>query len=862
MLNNNHILPFIPQATAWPLAPIYTGELSPEFERQLVDANVITGNDMAEFNEAMQKVRERVTHDNIMGLLNRFSYRLYKANPIDNTWASQTDAGSECFSVGNDNMVRRSYAHPFLPSSANDIVLAMDDQDTVTTHSLLTTHATLFYLGDFNQTGRSIYELNFSEDTFNLHTRVTGFSRLYGDRQYISQRHAEHFFDWHRAVASGNSFEYTPEDISVGPYVLFEYVTAKEQKFVQYWDNQSQYLFHQQIYHPDCYKDKTPEQIAELLGYKRLYKCDVVIPPGQWVKAWAGSNSRSEFTYTIDANKARFPNQVRLVPPAVTWEPGQKERYDKARAVWGSGFTDFQPIVDLYDAKIDANNSWWLLQMALVHGDAKGKFYDEEKGYAFMCKSFELNEARAGCNIGIGWMNGYYGKIDLEKAKKWLLEAFNQDDEYAGKILFNLLQKDQRYKDKKDPEFLAQANEIYTRTRKLDGQEGQLIEAQYQMTGFWGQRNPARGIYLYEKLAETTPITMRPPIHALFQLAQRCYLGLDVPRDLTKALEYLDKIPAEKGDNLVPPGTKNGADKLRHLIQVELGTKVEVVFSDPLALDAKKLAEAAAAAQATAKATPQSAARLAPNPAPRPAATAPTQSQPMSDDEARGIMIGFGVAAAAVAGVGYLAWTVRDEVSAAAAGLVVTGGVFKTAHDFEANTFVKATLTTLSAIGAGFCTYLVAKEGLPQGTLVNQFWENHWGITTGLGVVTGSYVLIRDWMKGDLGLGTAIKTTVSGAVVAGSLYMSGFFSQPKQANVEDQINFANAYVATKQINVRSNARAEQGNILGKLACGNGVHTVNGISDEWTEIILPDRTHAFIASRFLSNNQPTTQQCQP
>lgn len=848
-------LPFKPEASAWPWAPIYTGDLSPEFEQQLIDAKIITGNDKEAFDKAFTHASARPTRDAVSQFLNRFSYRLYRLNPLAADWKAQASDGAQGFVAGNPNSVKRSYAHPFATSSANDLVIEIDNQNKITTHSLLTTDAAICFLGD-QATGPTIYELYFDCDALNLHVRRAGNERSFGEREYVSQRHAEHFFDWHRAASAGIPFDYAPEDRSTGPYILFEFTTQKEARFAHYWDNSDRFLFHSQLFHPSYFKDKTPQEIADWHGWKRLYSSEVTVPKGARLKAWAGRNSRIEMTFTADDNSTFFYlNQTRILPTMPTWKPGQKERYEKSSAIFRSGHYSYQGMVDLYDPKQDADHPWWLVHMGLAYANPRDSFYDEKKSYDFNVKAYELGNATAAYNLGCQWRDGDFGRIDIEKAKMWYERAFNEDEAQAGIALFNILRKDERYKNG-EPEFKAAADAIFVRARKIGDEWAKYNDASFELSGFWGARNSARGILLLEQQANTKPIETRPPVMAAYQLAMRHYLGLDVPRDLDKALAYLDRIPTDKGDNVVQPIYKTNADKLRLLIQCEKDPKTMAAYRDPVAMDAKKLADE----KEQERAQPQPAPSLRPNPQPaaRPQAATPTP-QPIDDDAVKVIL---GVGAAALAGVAYVTWTFRNEASAIAAGLVVTGGVFKAAHDFEANNVVKFGLTGLAALGAGFCTYMVGTDNMPEGTLVGQIWENRWAITTGLGAVTGAYVFVRDWLKDELGWGTALKTGISGAVVAGSLYLSGILEQPKQAAVQDDISVANAFVATKQINVRSSDRVERDNVVGQLSCGNGVHTVNGITDNWTEIVLPDRTHAFIASRYLSTSQPGADQCQP
>lgn len=187
----------------------------------------------------------------------------------------------------------------------------------------------------------------------------------------------------------------------------------------------------------------------------------------------------------------------------------------------------------------------------------------------------ELVSASDAFDTGKKWRDGEFEKVDLEKAKKWFLFSLKKGHVSAGVALFDILNKDERYK-KGDLKFRDAANKIFSHAHALGDNWAQFDRAIYELSGFWGQKNSARGIGLLEKLADTPN---QRSSDAMYQLAVRNYLGLDIPRDLKKAVMYLNNL------------TDINADRLRLLIQNEHDPETIEPFKNPIAIDERKLRE-------------------------------------------------------------------------------------------------------------------------------------------------------------------------------------------------------------------------------------------------------------------------------
>jgi hypothetical protein len=203
----------------------------------------------------------------------------------------------------------------------------------------------------------------------------------------------------------------------------------------------------------------------------------------------------------------------------------------------------------------------------------------------------ELASASDAFDTGIEWRDGEFERVDLEKAKKWFLISLKKGHAAAGAALFDILNKDERYKNG-DLKFRAAANAIFERARKIGSDRVQFLDAMYELSGIWGQKNSTRGIGLLEKLADTPN---QQSSDAIYQLAVRNYFGLDVPRDLKKADMYLKRF--------LDGRTSDDADGLKMLIQNELNPETIEAFKNPIIIDAKKIEEEKGA-QATSDSKP------------------------------------------------------------------------------------------------------------------------------------------------------------------------------------------------------------------------------------------------------------------
>ncbi|MFY9286896.1 MAG: tetratricopeptide repeat protein [Alphaproteobacteria bacterium] len=835
-------LPFVPEPASWPLAPMYTGKLDADALTVLKELNLLHDDDDVTFNQALDKLKSDLSLERISDFFHQFSYRCYTLH--GNSYAAEQSTS-----------VRRLYRHPYLKLAETDVVVELDVNNIAAVRSMLNTNAIVCHVGD-EPIPPSLHELWFDYQTRKLKHGTYGHSEKFKPVQFVSKHHAQHYFEWQRAIASQQSFEYVPEDISQGSYRLYEYTTQAEQYFVQYFDKTQHFKFHSTICDPDEHASKTPEQLAEIFGYKRVYVTDVVVPAGHKITAWAAANGQRVFAYTIESTSGVvFPNEKRLLPAELEWKPGQKERYDQAMTIYQDGNYSYQGILDLYDPDVDNDSAHWCVLMGIAYSNPRDEFFDEAKAYEFAAKAYMLGDGTAASNLGVYWNNGLYGRRDIEKARLWYSRAMDADNGTGAVNLFGILKSDSRYKS--DLEFKKEADRIFGRARQLGGYNTRLTDAQYSMSNVIGQEDRVRGLSIYEELATTTEINHQEYVDAIRILALRYYLGLDVPRDLNRALSYLDRMPLDKGDNIISQQTRNTVLKLRRLIEEELEVVEIKAWRDPRIIDADAIAKEEVSEVARLAALKKEQSITAPSASHGKYTSLDITKKPLSEDDVKGIFGLMGAGVLAVGGICYGLWLIRDEVVTVAGGLALTGAAYKVSHDFDAQKITTYSITGLTLLGTGLATYLTATSGLPQGTVTSAVWEHVLPIATGISGAIGSYVVIRDQYQKKFSIDTILKGGIAALAAAGSLYLNTRLLESEHiTSIGASSAMPDAFITGKQISVHT----RPDNNIVPLKCGDKVTVPFGIEVPETNIVLSDDQEALVDSHFLSYSKPSAQQC--
>jgi Bacterial SH3 domain len=227
----------------------------------------------------------------------------------------------------------------------------------------------------------------------------------------------------------------------------------------------------------------------------------------------------------------------------------------------------------------------------------------------------------------------------------------------------------------------------------------------------------------------------------------------------------------------------------------------------------------------------------------------------------------------------------RAETTFVLCGIAVWFFVLKIGDDFGLGTWYQF-LSRGAVLGlTGLGIYGAIKGDAVAKHVSDVIVDARYLILIGIGLVTGGYVLFRSAIESEFDAGAVVNMAVSAAVVAVGVYLgdySPFLSQAEEeisAHATSALSLArhavehpravvaaspgasSAFVTTKQLNVRD-APNTDGTVVGKLDCGGEVKTSTGVTPGWTAILQPDNSEAYVASRYLSYQQPTLAQCQP
>ncbi|MEM6812586.1 MAG: hypothetical protein AAF549_09000 [Pseudomonadota bacterium] len=234
------------------------------------------------------------------------------------------------------------------------------------------------------------------------------------------------------------------------------------------------------------------------------------------------------------------------VPPT-----DQEDRLKLANTFfWEKNPRDFETTLMLFDQVEDQDDPDWLFLMANLHQvDPDHPYFDPVKTLLFYKRASDLENARASLNLGLIYLQGHYGSIDINAADFWFRKSARQGEDEAKLFLAELaINHSEAYKKN------LGINRTMTHGEIVDAMKSGSLAAANLFTKLGGSgKMPEADKYMpvnkvYEFFSELNPRqTQYQGIYIVYDImwrhALRVYLGINRDASNSEALEILNRIP-------------------------------------------------------------------------------------------------------------------------------------------------------------------------------------------------------------------------------------------------------------------------------------------------------------------------------
>lgn len=257
---------------------------------------------------------------------------------------------------------------------------------------------------------------------------------------------------------------------------------------------------------------------------------------------------------------------ITIATPLVTVQATGMSRIERARSLLPANTDErFQQILMLSNPATDDTDAEWLNILGLAYNDPSHSHYDSSKAHELFLSSANLRFDAAAYNLAVGWHNGLFGNIDLERARFWYAKGFEFGHGCAGALLAEMMFHDPRFAT--DDNFYSAAIEVMQRSENMHG-----LLPPYKIANLLADTGDLdamkAAIARYEMIA-AADVDVPPRSYAKMCLALRHFLGLGVEVDRDKALSYLDVTNVDDQQTDVRYTLNNLKERLRFILQDE-----------------------------------------------------------------------------------------------------------------------------------------------------------------------------------------------------------------------------------------------------------------------------------------------------